>query len=212
MAVYDLEEQEKLDALKAWWARQGNRVTGVVAAVAIAAAGAQGYRYWNASQAQKASEAYAQLQKAVRDNDAKKVREIAGQITENFASSGYAAIAALISAKASIEAGDLKSAATQLKWVIDKTNDEEIRATARLRLAGVLLDEKNYDGALAQLNETHPEPFNALYADARGDILVAQGKRAEARGAYKAAIEKLAEDDPYRPVVQIKLDDLGVTP
>ncbi|MSQ59470.1 MAG: tetratricopeptide repeat protein [Betaproteobacteria bacterium] len=212
MAVYDLEEQETLDSLKSWWKRQGHYVAGGLMVVALAAAGTQGYRYWRNTQTVKAGEVYAQLEQAVRDNDAKKVREVAGHISESYASTGYAAMAALAAAKASFEAGDLKSAAAQLKWVVDNSKDEELRAVARLRWAGILLDEKNYDAALAQLNEKHPESFGALFADARGDVLVAQGKPGDARTAYKLALEKSPPDNAYRPVIQVKLDDLGGHP
>ncbi len=212
MAVYDLEEQEKLDALKAWWKRQGSFVAGVVVLVAIGIAGVQAYRYWRNTQALKASQVYAQLDQAVRDNDAKKVREVAGQISEKFASTGYAAMAALAAAKASFEAGDLKGASAQLKWVVDHSDDEELRAIARLRWAGVMLDEKNYDAALAQLSEKHPASFEALFADTRGDVLLVQGKREDARRAYQLALEKSPADNAYRPVIQVKLDDLGGQP
>jgi predicted negative regulator of RcsB-dependent stress response len=43
----------------------------------------------------------------------------------------------------------------------------------------------------------------------RGDVMVAQGKNAEARAAYKIAIEKSLPNSSYRSVVQIKLDALG---
>ncbi|MFN0314872.1 MAG: YfgM family protein [Burkholderiales bacterium] len=212
MAVYDLEEQETLDSLKSWWKRNGHYVASALLVVALAAVGTQGYRYWRGTQTAKAGQVYAQLEQAARDNDAKKVREAAGLVSENYASTGYAAMAALAAAKASFELGDLKSASTQLKWVVDNSKDEDLRAVARLRWAGVLLDEKNYDAALAQLNEKHPESFGALFADARGDVLVAQGKREEARSAYKLALEKSPADNAYRPVIQVKLDDLGGHP
>lgn len=212
MAVYDLEEQEQLDALKSWWRSNGNSVTWVALAIVLAAAGYQGYRYWQNSQAQKASDAYAQLSKAVRGNDAKKVREVGTQIAQDFSGNGFAPMAALAAAKASFDSGDLKSAGAQLKWVIDNSKDEELRATARLRLAAVMLDEKNYDGALGVLNEKSPDSFAGLMADARGDVLAAQGKREEARTAYKLAIEKLGDANQYKPVVQVKLDDLGGAP
>ncbi len=212
MAVYDLEEQEQLDALKAWWSSNGNYLTWAVLVIVLGFAGFQGYRYWQHSQSQKASDAYAQLDQAVRANDSKKVREIGTHIAEKFSSTGFGPMAALTAAKASFDAGDLKSAGAQLKWVADNAKDEDLRATARLRLAGVRLDEKNFDGALALLDEKHPESFAALYADARGDVLVAQGKRAQARTAYKLALEKFPADNPYRPVVQVKMDDLGAAP
>lgn len=209
MAVYDLEEQEQLDALKSWWRTNGTIVAAAVAAVAVAAAGFQGYRYWRSSQALQASEAYAQLEKAARANDGKKIEELGTLILRDYPSSGIATMAALTAAKTSFESGNLQGAREKLQWVVDKAGDESLRATARLRLAGVLLDEKNYDGALAQLNGSFPEGFSGLVADARGDVLVAQGKLAEAKTAYKLALEKLPADNAYRPVVQVKLDDLG---
>jgi predicted negative regulator of RcsB-dependent stress response len=35
MAVYDLEEQEKIEDLKAWWAQYGKYVSAVVTGIAI---------------------------------------------------------------------------------------------------------------------------------------------------------------------------------
>lgn len=209
MAVYDLEEQEQLDTLKRWWRDNGTRVTSVVAALAVAAAGYQGYRYYQGAQSVKAADAYGQLDKAVRANDNKKTMEAGALIVREYPSSGFAGMAALAAAKAAFNSGDLKAAGEHLKWAAEKASDETLRATARLRLAGVLLDEKNYDGALAQLNMTFPESFAGLVADARGDVLVAQGKPADAKAAYKLALEKLPADNTYRPVVQVKLDDIG---
>lgn len=209
MAVYDLEEQEQLDALKRWWRDNGTKVTTLVAVVAVALAGYQGYRYYRGTQGQKAAQAYAELEKAVRAKDGKKILETGALIVKEYPSSGFAPMAALNAAKASFDAGDLKSAREHLQWAADKSNDETLRATARLRLAGVLLDEKNFDGALAQLNGAFPESFAGLVADARGDVLAAQGKPGDAKAAYRQALEKLPADNAYRPVVQVKLDDLG---
>ena len=55
MAVYDLEEQDQIEDLKAWWVQWGNHVTLVVTAVCIAIAGVQGWRWWQHSQAEQAS-------------------------------------------------------------------------------------------------------------------------------------------------------------
>lgn len=209
MAVYDLEEQEQLDALKRWWRTNGNIVTWAVTAVAVALAAFQGYRYYQSQQILKASDGYVQLEKAVRAKDSKKTLEVAAQLVREYPASGYAALAALTAAKAAFDQGDLKTAREQLQWVVDKAGEETLRATARLRLAGVLLDEKNYDAALSQLNGSFPESYAGLVADARGDILLAQGKPADAKAAYKLALEKLPKDNAYRPVVEVKLDDLG---
>ena len=85
----------------------------------------------------------------------------------------------------------------------------ELRAIAALRLAGLLLDEKQFDQALKVLDGKVPEAFIPLYADRRGDIYVAQNKMQEARKEFRLALEKLKEDTNLRQIVEIKLDALG---
>ena len=55
MAVYDLEEQEQLDDLKAWWQRWGNTITMVAIAACVAIAAVQGWRWWTGKQSEEAS-------------------------------------------------------------------------------------------------------------------------------------------------------------
>jgi predicted negative regulator of RcsB-dependent stress response len=78
-----------------------------------------------------------------------------------------------------------------------------------VRLAGVLLDQQKYDEALSLLEAKHPDAFNGLFADRRGDIYTAQGKTAAARAAYKEALDKQPQQGTYRAIVQVKLDALG---
>jgi predicted negative regulator of RcsB-dependent stress response len=210
--MYDLEEQEQIDALKAWWRQNGRLVIVAVVAAALAALAVGGWRYYKDSRAQKASELYATLEKAVRGNDAKQVKELAARVIDRYGATAYGPMAALVVAKVDFDAGDLNGAATRLEWATEHARDEETRAIARLRLAGVRLDQKRYDDALKLLEEKHPESFDAMYADMRGDVLVAQGKPAEAKAAYKLALEKLPPQSTYRLIVQVKLDGLGGAP
>src|SRR5881396_3081819 len=48
----DLEEQEQVAELKAWWTQHGNRVLAVVIAVAVAVVGWQGWRWYEHSPAE----------------------------------------------------------------------------------------------------------------------------------------------------------------
>jgi predicted negative regulator of RcsB-dependent stress response len=207
--MYDLEEQEQIDALKAWW-KQNARAVVVAAIAAIVAAGAvSGWRYYRQEQAQQAAEVFGSLERAARAADAKQVRELSARLMENYPSTAYGALAALVAAKASFDAGDLKSAGAQLQWAMEHARDDETEAVARLRLAGVRLDEKQYDEALRLLERKRPEAFDGLYADLRGDVLVAQGRLAEAKAAYKQALDKLPAEDGYHFIVQAKLDGIG---
>lgn len=207
--MYDLEEQEQIDALKAWW-RQNSRLVVVAVVAAIAAAAAvSGWRYYRETQAAHASALYATLEKAVRAKDTKQIKEVATQLIDKYGGTAYAPMAALAAAKADFDAGDLAAASRQLQWAAEHGRDDEVRAVAQLRLAGVRLDEKKYDEALKLLDAKHPDAFAGMYADTRGDALVALGKSAEAKAAYKLALEKLPAQSSYRLLVQLKLDGLG---
>ncbi len=208
MSTYDLEEQEQLSALKAWWKENGGAILLGATLVLAAIAAWNGWMWYQRSQSAQAAVLYDTLQKAARANDLKTVRETAGAILENFPRSAYAPLAALVSAKVHFQAGDLKTARAQLQWVIEHAGSDEIRAIATLRLASVLLDDNEPDAALKILEGKPPPGFEALYASLRGDILVTQKKRSEARASYKAALEK-AEAGALRDALRLKLEALG---
>lgn len=207
--MYDLEEQEKLDALKRFWAQWGNMiVTGVIAA-AVTVSAIQGWAYYKRTQAEQASTAFSVFEEAVRKRDVAAIRESGGKIIDEFGSTAYGPMAALALARFNYDSGERETAAIQLQWVIDNAKDDDSIALARLRLAGIRLDDKKYDEALKLLDGKHSAALAALYADLRGDVLVVQGKIDEARSAYRTAIEKSLPASNYRNVVQIKLDALG---
>ena len=207
--MYDLEEQEQIDELKAWWKQYGRLVIVVVAAAVLAGASTAGWQWYKRSQSEQASQLYGVFEKAVRANDLKQIRELSAQLKDKYGGTAYAPMAALAAAKASYDGGDAKGAAADLQWTIDNARDEDVVAAARVRLAGVLLDDKKYEDALKLLDSAHPESFTGLFADMRGDVLVAEGKPVEAKAAYKLALEKLPAEGNYRAIVQVKLDGLG---
>ncbi|MHB1292197.1 MAG: YfgM family protein [Sulfuricella sp.] len=207
--AYDLEEQEKLDELKAWWKTNGTTVMLAVAVVVAVVAGMQGWRVYQKNQQRQAALAYEALQSGVQSKDTKRIREAAGQLIEKYPGTPQASRSALLAAGVNYESGDAKSAKAQLQWVIDHAKEEGARDIARLRLAGILLDEKSYGEAMKTLEASHEKAFDGLFFDLKGDLLAAQGKRADARVAYQAALEKTDEKSAYRQVVQMKLDGLG---
>jgi len=211
MSTYDLQEQEQIDAIKAWWKQYGNLVIAVVVAGALAVAAVFGWRGYQSSQAAEASKIYGELRVAAGTRDVKKVRDLAGAILEQYPGSAYAPLAAFISAKVHFESGDLKTAQAQLEWVMERARDPEYQAIARLRLVNVLIDAKNYAGALKVLEVKADAPFEGRFAEARGDIYAQEGKRDEARAAYRSALELTRPGDvSSRQLIQAKLDALGL--
>jgi predicted negative regulator of RcsB-dependent stress response len=209
MAALDLQEQEQLDALKAWWKDNGNFVLGVLLVGVVAVGGWRGWQYYQLQQATEAETLYQQVAEQVGSNDPKRVNDAAAAVIDKFASTAYAARAALLAAQVNEQGKDVARAKTQLQWVIDHASEAALKDVARLRLAAVLLDEKNYPDALKQLDAKHPESFDGLYSDLRGDVLSAQGKQDEARSAYKLAYEKFDAQSMYRNFIQMKIDALG---
>lgn len=207
--AYDLEEQEQLESLKAWWNQYGNIITWIVIAALLGFAAWSGWSYWQRVQARDAALLYEQVTKAAEARDADRVKRAATDLEDKFGRTAYGPMSALVAAKVLYDAGDLAGAKTQLQWAVDHGGDE-YAPLARVRLAGVLLDEKAYDQGLALLKDTPPAQFEALFADRRGDLLAAQDKRDDARTAYRQALEKLSADEGgMRQIIQFKLDALG---
>jgi len=209
MAVYDLEEQEKLDDLKAWWKQWGNAVTFGIALAFIVIAGVQGYRWWMSNKAAEASVLYNAVSDAARKSDAAKGKDAIAELTGKFGGTSYAPRGAMVYAKQLFDSGDKAGAKAQLVWAVDNASEDELKAIARFRLAEIQLDDKQYDEALKTLDAKVPDAFKGLFADLRGDALVAAGRTADARTAYQEAFTALDPKSPYRGYVQVKLDTVG---
>jgi len=209
MAYYDLEEQEQLAELKSWWKQWGALLLIAIALALAAFAAYQVWSWYKRDLAAKAATEYAAITKALQAGDSKKARDSAASLIQNYPRTAYAPLAALIAARLSFEVPDLEAAKQHLQWVIDNGRDEDLKTVAKLRLGGLLLDQKQYDEALKVLDVKPESPMGNLFADLRGDVYFAKGSLAEARSAYQSALERTDTKSPYRNLIQIKIDALG---
>lgn len=208
----DLQEQEQLDALKAFWKQYGNLITWVLILALGAFAAWNGWNWWQRDQAAKAGAMFEELDRAVAAGDADKAGRVFNDLKERFPRTAFAQQGGLAAARLQFDKGQADAAKATLAWVAANASEDEYRTVARLRLAGLLLEAKQYDQALAQLAEAKSPTFEALVADRRGDILLAQGKRDEARSAYETAWAAMDEKLDYRRLVEAKLMSLGGNP
>ena len=209
--AYDLQEQEQLDELKAWWGKYGNLILTVETVVLLAFAAYNGWRWYQRNQAEEAAGIYAELERAMAARETERVNTLSATLTDKYGGTAYGPMAALQAARWSAENGDSAGARTRLQWVVERADHPEIVAIARVRLAGVLLDEKNFDEALKVLDGASLTVHATAVADRRGDVLFAQNKIDEARAAYRDALAKAAAEHPLRQIIQLKLDALPPT-
>ena len=208
----DLQEQEQLDELKAFWKQWGNLITWVLTAVLLAFAGWNGWNWYRRDQAVKASGLFEALDRAAQEGDVQKTGRAFDDLKDRYPRTEFAGQGGLLAAKLQFEKGQADRARANLQWVADNASDDDYRSLARLRLSGLMLEAKQYDEALKQLDAAKSAAFAALVADRRGDILLAQGKRDEAKAAYTTAYKGMDERMSYRQLVDAKLMALGAAP
>lgn len=214
-------EEEQLQSLKHFWEDYGNAV--MVAAIVILAA-FTGWRYWNMQQAKVAQESSGAYQHVLEDfqriqnvtepnADTTALQRDAHALMTNHPESVYAQMSGLLLARRAVDVGDMKEAEKQLRWVVEQKPVEEIRIMANLRLARVLLAKGDAKGALALLDKIDNAGFAPSVQEMRGDALLADKRPDEARQAYTKARDALvAAKLPRRPILEVKMADLGVKP
>lgn len=208
----DLEEQEQLAELKHFWKRYGNVISWALIAVFGAVAAWNGYQYWQRNQSSQAAVMYDEVERAAVAGDVPKLERVMADMKDRYAGTAYAEQAALLAARIYYDKGNLDAAKGALAWVAGKGTDAGYQSVARLRLSGMLFETRAYDEALQQLSAPMPKDFAPLAADRSGDILLAQGKKTEAKAHYQSAYKGLDERSDYRRIIEIKLNALGVDP
>lgn len=205
MEVYN-SEQDQVEALKAWWDKNGKLVMVGIIALLLAVFG---WRSWQERQlaiADAASLAYFQLQETA-ENDPQAASEIGRHIVGEFSATVYAPMASLMLARLAVEQDDLAAAEAHLQTVVAQPRLPELQAVARLRLAQLLLSQQRHDEALAQLAALD-DKFAAAASELRGDILVAQGDVLQAAQAYRQALVAMGAQGSRAALVEMKLADL----
>lgn len=212
MSAYDLEEQERIAALKDWWEKWGNLIYAGLIAFFLGIAGTQAWRWYQQKQAIEGETLFVSVQNLSKEvavsKEWKKLSDAATALAEKYPATFYATEVQLMAAKAAFESKQYAEASKHLQWVIDKGRKSHVNV-ARIRLASIQLDEKKYDDALKTLDAIKEEGFASIAADLRGDVYAAQGKRDEARAAYELATTKADERSPLKGISQAKLDAFG---
>ncbi len=210
-------EEEQVEALKRWWDENGRSTIAAIVLALIAGFGWQAWKDFDQGQTAAASDLYQGLLQALSapEDNAAAARQIAGQIKSEFGGSTYAQFAALHLARLAVTDGDLATAEAELRWVLAKADaGSDVADITQLRLARVLAAKGETDQALSILAQGEGGTYAASYAMARGDVLLGQGRRDEARAAYTEA-KALAGSEAGGPplaTLEQKLQSLNPMP
>jgi predicted negative regulator of RcsB-dependent stress response len=211
-------EEEQVEALRRWWNENGrSTIVAIIVALGVGF-GWQGWKSQQQNQQEQASNIYQALLKAVGAAEDPEQRQLGitlvEQLKTDYAGTTYAQFAALHMAAIAVTDGDLAEAEVQLRWVLGKaTAGSDTAQVAQMRLARVLASAGDTDQALAIL-EDDGGSYQASYAAARGDILLAAGRNDEAREAYNQALVLAAAGGTgiNLPALQQKLQSLTPIP
>src|SRR5690606_26921962 len=132
----------------------------------------------------------------------------AGTLREDYPRSAYAGHAGLALARVAVAEGDFDKAKALLEEVVRARHNDALTYTARVRLARVLVQTGDTDAALSQLEGSFPEAWAGQVSEIRGDALRRSERLAEARDAYRSAMEQLPAGDSGRERVRMKLEDI----
>jgi len=211
MSRYETEE-EQVDAIKAWWKKNG---TSLLASVLVLVVAFTGWRYWNnynQVQATNASSMFEVMQLNMQQGTFGEVSREALKLMQEQPESPYASAAALLLAKYSFSKGEFAEAQQHLEWVNEHAKDTTIKDTAMMRLARLLADQKQFDEAqsvldqisVSQLNASEKSHFDYIL----GVIALEKADIPAAIDAFTSVIENKGTSKTLQGLAQIQLDDL----
>lgn len=202
-------ENQQIAALKQFWQKYNRAIllTAMVFLIVLF-----GGRYWQKNKmvrSQQAAQIYQEMLIAEYQSDLTTATAKGGQLVADFTSTPYSQLAALMLAKIAVSENNLDLAVEKLQWAIKHKGSKKVVANiATVRLARVLEQQGKLDEALALVAKDPDAACIPLYAQARGDILVAKGESALAKAAYLQALQSLPPG-AQAPSIQAKLLDLG---
>ena len=205
-------EQEQIDQLKRWWNNNGRSL---LAGLIIGLGGLGAYRYWDTTQESRALEAsvnyehFLTMLSTKADDDAVNTGRT---IVESYPGSIYARLTTLLLARVAVDKGDYPRAKEYLRSLIDEKDSGELANIARARLARVLLAEGAVDEAEVMLAAIPAIDGVSRFTELRGDVLAARGDLPGARSKYLEALVEAEKTGGSNELLQLKLDNLTVTP
>jgi predicted negative regulator of RcsB-dependent stress response len=203
-----LTEQEQIQQLKSWIKQYGLTVlAGILIAVLITS----GWQYWQNYRYRiltHASAVYDEMLALRAQNNAHGMVVQANKLITHYPKTPYAVMAALVLSRNAVVDKNYSEAIKQLNWAKDHTKNTSIKEIARIRIARILIAQKEYDKAFDILKHIDDNNFIGMIDEVRGDAYLAKNDIESARKAYQLALNELPHADISRPILQMKFANL----
>jgi predicted negative regulator of RcsB-dependent stress response len=206
-------EDEQLEAIKAWWKKNGSQLLTVILIGVLAFSG---WRYWTNTkmvESTNASSLFEVLQGSMQQGQFGEVSREALKLIQEQPESPYALGAAMLYAKYSLEKGEDEEAIKHLTWVSETTEDAQVRHLALLRVARIQADKQLFVEAekslmaLSQANLVNAEKANFDYIS--GLVALAQSKADVAQKSFQDVMANADAEKNLLGLAQVQLDDLS---
>lgn len=205
MSRFSLEEEEEIANLKAFWKKYGNFILTVLIIVFGAFAANNGYKWYKAKQSADSVLAFERIEQTVQKKDLDLLSKVLETLLTEHGSTVYAERGALLAGRAFYDGGKPEKAREALEWVVENGDLSEYVSTARLTLAGLLLEQGDATAANKLLDGKAGPGFEGLFLDRQGDIAQKEGNLKAAKDFYERSLVVLQAESPWRSVVQRKL-------
>lgn len=211
MSRYETEE-EQVEAIKAWWKKNGTQLLSGVLVLVIAVSG---WRFWDqyqTTQATNASAVFEVLQLNMQQGTFGEVSREGLKLMQEQPESPYAAGAALLVAKYHFEKGDYAQAQEPLQWVLDHSSDSSLKQVATLRKARIFADQQQLEEAKSTLDTLNRSQLTGasvgIYDYVSGLLALSQGQDVEAFDAFEKVVGNPDASKTLKGIAQLQLDDL----
>lgn len=214
--VDERTEDEQIEALKAWWKRNGTSLlTGLVLAAAIVL----GWNAWQQHQTDQRMGAAARFQELYtaintpnpeEGKQSATVTYAADQLRSEYGDSVYAVLGSLLEAGFLVTGESAEKAVESLTWALEHAGEQPMPLIIRERLARAQFILGEHEKALVTLRQIeNPGVFEPIYRELEGDILKDSGDIEGARTAYRAAAEA-SPADGQGTLLEYKMADLAM--
>lgn len=198
-------EEQQFEEAKNWFKENS---TPILLAIFVFATASFGWNFWKSHQAESAIQASISYQATMEayEQDPVKNQPLVAKFLEEAKGTNYAIFMQLEEAKNAVAKGDFSVAKSQLQAALNEVKDPSLQSIIRFRLATVDFQLKEFDSALANLEQIKDQAWDARKQLFIADLLVAKGDKEAAKSAYEQIKAKMSGQE--RELIELKINNL----